>query len=134
MRNCADRLLALAVVALHLVSCAGCGSGPVALAPMAPAKGKVIYKGKPLTVGTVRFEPEGVGRMASGKLQPDGTFVLSTLKEGDGAAIGHHRVYVTDVDKALAKDRSFKKFMGAPSSRIEADVDAEHPEHTIELK
>ncbi len=134
MRNCASKLLVVALTASLLVPCGGCGSGEVALAPMAPAKGRVTYKGKPLTVGTVRFEPEGRGRMASGKLQSDGTFVLSTLKDGDGAAIGHHRVYITEVDKSLAKDRAFKKYMGAVTSKLEADVDAEHPEHPFDLK
>ena len=62
----------------------GCGSGQVAVAPLVPVKGKVTYKGKALTVGNVRFEPDGYGRMATGKLQSDGTFVLSTTKKEMG--------------------------------------------------
>ena len=134
MRYRPSHLLATSFVALFLVLCVGCGSGTVAIAPMAPAKGKVTYKGKPLSVGTVRFEPEGVGRMASGKLQSDGSFEMSTLKEGDGAAIGVHRVYITGVDKALAKDRAFKKYMFAASSGLETEVSAEKPEHSFDLK
>ncbi len=133
MRNRADMLLVVALAALCLLPCAGCGSGSVPLAPIVPVKGKVTYKGKPITEGTVRFEPE-YGRMATGKLQPDGTFVLTTLKDGDGAAIGHHRVFITDVDKSLAKDRAFKKYMGAASSKVEVNVDAEHTEFPLELK
>ena len=134
MRNRAFRLLASAVAGLWLIPCGGCGSGTVARGPMVPVKGKVTYKGKPMTVGTVRFEPDGYGRMASGKIQPDGTFVLNTLKEGDGVAIGHHRVFVTDVEKSLTKDRNFKKYMGAATSKVEVDVDSEHTEFPLDLK
>ena len=95
----------------------------------------MTYKGQPLTMGIVTFEPDGYGRMATGKLQSDGTFILSTLKDGDGAAVGHHRVFVTDVDKSLAKDRAFKKYTRAriPPS-LTADVDAEKTEFTFDLK
>jgi hypothetical protein len=134
MCNLSRRLIAITMVAVCLVPVGGCGSGGVAVTPLVPVKGKVTYKGKPLTVGTVRFEPDGYGRMASGKLQSDGTFVLSTLKDGDGAAVGHHRVYVTDVDKSLAQDRAFKKYSGAASSKVEVDVDAEHTDFPLDLK
>ncbi len=70
----------------------------------------MTYKGKPLDKGVVRFEPEVTARMASGNLQADGTYVLSTLKEGDGVVAGTHKVYVTGVDTNLAKDRAFKKY------------------------
>ena len=87
--------------------------GQGALPSLIPVKGKVTYKGQPLTTGTVRFEPDGYGRMASGKLQSDGTYVLSTLKEADGVVAGTHRVFITDLDKKLANDRAFKKYTQA---------------------
>ncbi len=87
-----------------------------------------------MTKGTVRFEPDGYGRMASGKLQSDGTFVLSTLKDGDGVVAGHHRVFVSDVDKSLAKDRAFKKYTLATTSKAEVDVDPEHTEFNFDFK
>lgn len=134
MWNGSRRSRAMTLAVLFLVACGGCGSGTVTLATLVPVKGKVTYKGKPLSMGTVRFEPDGYGRMASGKLQSDGTFVLSTLKDGDGAAVGHHRVFLTDVDKSLAKDRDFKKFTGAVTSKLEVDVNSEHTDFPLDLK
>ena len=79
--------------------CSGCGAnGAGTLPQLLPVKGKVTFKGQPLTVGTVRFEPDDYGRPATGKLQSDGTFVLSTLKDADGVVPGHHRVTITNVD------------------------------------
>jgi hypothetical protein len=112
----------------------GCGFSAGSLAALVPAKGKVTYKGKPLSQGTIRFEPDGYGRMATGKLQSDGTFVLSTLKEGDGVVAGVHKVFITDLDKTLAKDRAFKKYMQSGSSGLTADVSPENTEFTFDLK
>ena len=88
-----------------------------------PVKGKVTYKGKPLTKGTITFEPDGYGRMASGELQSDGTFVLTTLKEGDGVVAGDHRVSITGVDKTLAKDALATKYASPNTSKLEVEVD-----------
>jgi hypothetical protein len=69
----------------------GCGAGSAALAPV---KGKVAFKGSPLTSGTVVFIPETApGTLAIAEIQPDGTF---TLRTGDnlGAVLGHHRVTI----------------------------------------
>jgi hypothetical protein len=56
----------------------------------------VTLDGKPLPSGYV-VVPTARGRMASGKIQLDGTFVLSTYEEGDGAQVGTHPVVVNEV-------------------------------------
>jgi hypothetical protein len=104
------------------------------MAPLVSVKGKVTYKGQPLTTGIIRFEPDGYGRMATGKIQSDGSFVLSTLKEGDGVVAGAHKVFITDVDKTLAKDRVFKKYMVASDTGLVAEVSPEKTEFTFDLK
>jgi len=119
--------------ALLLGACSGCGTGAAALPTLVPVKGKVTYKGQPLTQGIVRFEPDGYGRMATGKLQSDGTFVLSTLKDADGVVAGHHRVFITDVDKSLAKDRGFQKYQRASEKGLTADVSPEKTEFPFDL-
>src|SRR5271165_2392317 len=95
-----DYGIKLAMAAAMLFGlCSGCGAqGSGTLAPLLQVKGKIFFKGQPLTTGTVRFEPDDFGRPASGKLQSDGTFVLTTLKEGDGVVAGHHRVSITNPD------------------------------------
>ena len=75
-----------------------------------PVKGKVTLKGQPLTTGTIRFEPDDFGRPASGKLQSDGTFVLSTPKEGDGVVPGHHRVSITNIGPKSKEGALPKKY------------------------
>jgi len=75
----------------------GCGGGRAAVEP---AKGKVVCGGNPVTVGSVTFVPIGepdseTGRPAIGAVGPDGTFVLTTYEEGDGAIVGKHRVEYT---------------------------------------
>jgi hypothetical protein len=100
------------------------------IAPLVSVKGKVTYKGQPLTKGVIRFEPSGYGRAASGKLQSDGTYVLSTLKDGDGVVAGKHTVYLTDIDAKLGKDRAFRKAM----LDLTAEVSPEKNEFTFDLK
>jgi hypothetical protein len=62
--------------------------------PTLPVEGKVVYQGKPLTFGEVLFQPDA-GPVASGKIQSDGTFRLSTYRNGDGAVPGVYRVEIT---------------------------------------
>jgi hypothetical protein len=68
----------------------GCGSRRPATAPV---EGKVVYRGKPLEFGSVLFQPDA-GPPARGAIQADGTFHLSTHRDGDGAVLGVHRVQV----------------------------------------
>lgn len=86
--------VALSVFAALL---SGCGGGEY---DTAPVTGTVTFNGRPVTTGQIRFVPQGespdavlTGKPAQGKVQSDGTFVLTTYEEGDGAVIGKHRVY-----------------------------------------
>lgn len=78
----------------------GCGSsGP----EMASVRGKVTYKGQPVTKGTVSFQstaPEG-GRNATGTINPDGTYTLQTENPGDGAQLGDYRVAISARDDVI---------------------------------
>jgi hypothetical protein len=128
------RFSLLAVGALFLVPCWGCGAGGGAVTSLVPVKGKVTYKGRPLTSGVVHFEPDGYGRPATGKLQPDGSYTLGTLKEGDGVVAGEHLVTVGGFDKSLASDRNLKKYGSRRDSGLTAEVDADHTEFNFDLK
>jgi len=125
--------IALAVV--FLIPCWGCGNSVGGPQPtLLAVKGKVTYKGQPVTKGIVRFEPDGYGRMASGELQSDGTFVLATLKPGDGVVAGEHQVTIDGFDKSLAKDRALRKYGGRNTSGLTAAVSPEKTEFTFDLK
>jgi hypothetical protein len=90
------RCIILASLCFALAPLAGCGSdGTTAI----PIRGEVFYKGAPLRdvpQGLVHYLPKtGEGRQASGRLQPDGTFVLTTFKNADGVVPGEYDIVVT---------------------------------------
>jgi hypothetical protein len=66
---------------------------------LARVTGKVSYKGKALDKGEVIFTPEkdkggASGLVATGKIESDGTFTLTTFDTDDGAILGQHVVTV----------------------------------------
>ncbi len=71
----------------------GCSSNSDEL-PTGEVYGKVTYKGKILPSGSVTFIPDGPGKAAAGEIQEDGTYVMTTYSEGDGATVGSHKVMV----------------------------------------
>jgi hypothetical protein len=87
-----------------------------------------------LTKGIVRFEPDGYGRMATGELQADGTFVLTTFEKGDGAVVGQHKVFVTGTSSNPRKELVPKKYTTPENSKLTADVDQDHAEFNYDLQ
>ena len=53
--------------------------------------------GRRATFGTVEFKAEDGGQIASGRIEQDGSFRLSTFGDGDGAVAGRHRAIVVQV-------------------------------------
>jgi hypothetical protein len=90
-----DRFAWLIVILCMSLCLAGCGGQSQ---PMHPVKGKVLYKnsGEPLPAGgTITFESASPPYLrATGRIEPDGSFELSTLDVGPGAPEGEHRVRV----------------------------------------
>jgi hypothetical protein len=86
------------IFTIFLIS--GCG-GDSSLPKTAKVKGTVTYKGKPLAGGQISFIPEAGseaaknGQPASGQINADGTFTLTTFNTGDGALLGAHKVIVS---------------------------------------
>ncbi|MEX0641324.1 MAG: hypothetical protein WD468_01415 [Pirellulales bacterium] len=61
----------------------------------AAVSGTVTLDGKPYTQGgSILFQPRPRGKMATGRIQDNGTFELSTYSEGDGAVVGEHKVAI----------------------------------------
>ncbi|MBI1247564.1 hypothetical protein GC197_06915 [bacterium] len=83
----------LTFVTSLLVS-AGCGESRSAVVK---TSGQIFIDGEPLTFkgnGTIRVVPYD-GDYATGRINPeDGTFTLTTFKEGDGVVPGSHPVCV----------------------------------------
>lgn len=91
------------VVALVLATSFGCSGSH---ADLAPVSGVVRLDGNPVTSGRVTFWPES-GRNASGAIHSDGTFVLGTYDDGDGASVGLHRIAITGVGQGAPQRPNF---------------------------
>ena len=59
--------------------------------------------GKPLANVGVTFLPEGTGPIATANTDENGEFNLRTVKPGDGAPIGTHRVVVGAAEEGPRK-------------------------------
>jgi hypothetical protein len=99
----------------------GCGGGNER--EVAPVSGVVTIDGKPLDHGTVMFVPS-VGQSAKGIINPDGSYVMTTYSNGDGAPVGENRVMV---DAAIRGKGSKDDLLGmaiieSPIPREYADV------------
>jgi hypothetical protein len=91
------RILAWSAVALATVGLAGCGGsgGP----EMARVYGMVTYNGKPVTQGTISFQPTDPanGAPATGIIESDGSYRIQTTEPGDGARLGSYTVAIRSV-------------------------------------
>jgi hypothetical protein len=106
------RLIVRSAAVVGLALTAGCGSST-----MAPVKGRVTFKGRPVAEAYVTFSPgprfdgdKEPGKPATGQTTADGQFVLSTYKPYDGALIGKHRVVVFLDDTNPTKCKRNKRF------------------------
>ena len=82
-----------AVAAVLLLGGMGCGQ-------TYKINGKVTLDGQPVAGAQVRFIPRGdTGRSAVGFTGKDGTFTLTTVKQGDGALKGEYKVTVSKLSE-----------------------------------
>ncbi len=88
--NCVALILLMAVLAALTATATGCGKRARDLSPVT---GKVTYRGQPLRFGAVSLHPES-GQHATAAIQPDGSFELSTPKEGAGVPVGKCQVRI----------------------------------------
>jgi hypothetical protein len=88
------------LIVVTLIGCGGSGAKETA-----EVKGTVTLNGKPLPGSAgVMFEPIGGGKMATGSVQSDGSFVLKTYEDGDGAIVGKHRASVSPTIPFVSED------------------------------
>jgi hypothetical protein len=90
---------------LLAVVTAGCNGAPSppAQPPVYPVTGKVYLGGTPVRYGRIHLEPINPGRGVNcwGNIGPDGTFVLRTFADGDGAAVGDYYVWIEPYNLAI---------------------------------
>jgi hypothetical protein len=125
-------------VALVLIVLGGCAERKY------PVVGKVVFKdGTPLPGGMIVFSPLDpschVG--ARGYIRPDGTFELSTEKEGDGSLQGRYQVLVRPPSQGRGEDDPRRnislidlRYTRFETSGIEVEVKPGRNELTIEVE
>jgi hypothetical protein len=65
-----------------------------------PVTGRVTYKGMAIQRGTVLFSPlDAKLPPARGVIEADGSYRLTTFRDGDGAVAGEHRVIVNALEE-----------------------------------
>ncbi len=130
---------------IWLLGCGGSDS-PETVA----VSGSVTYQGSPLTNGKVMFNPvdSQVGRVAHGQINEDGSFVLSTYHDGDGARPGDYNVSIvsyTPGSGGLEKDRELglsisdtsaipEKYNDPKTSGITISVESGRPQTDLTLE
>jgi len=99
IRRC-HRMWTRCLIGLAVVAVCGCwasGQKETAL-----VRGTVTLDGKAFTQGgMILFQPESSAKMATGLIQPDGSFVLTTYSSGDGATIGKHSAAIMPAQKIV---------------------------------
>ena len=120
------------------VALSGCGSEK-----LAKVAGTVVHKRMPVTGGTLIFSPMGKtnpGRPASAEINPDGTFVLGTVRTTDGALVGRHRVTFTPPPQQLTEEqRSNPNYIAPPPAYMgltpkTAEVEIKTGDNNIEIE
>jgi hypothetical protein len=95
--------------AILLVTIAGCArSNPHCIA----VSGQVTYQGKQVKAGMIAFTRleqaagGGLVRPATADLQADGSYAMTTFREGDGALPGEYAVSIVSFDYSGKRDES----------------------------
>jgi hypothetical protein len=146
------RMLRSLVAGLGLVlALVGCSHDPN-MPKLGKVHGKVTYKGQPLDGGHIVFNPATgkggeSGQVATGEINSDGTYEMTTFNTGDGAILGQHIVTVTfqkgempkpdeysRINYVLPKNVTPTKYAAADKSPLRCTVGEGNNEFNIELK
>lgn len=133
-------LLALFALVAGLTGCGQTGSEY----NVAPVTGKIIFNGQPVKGGSITLRPiaavEGksgiTGKPASGAVGEDGTFVLSTYGENDGAVVGKHQITfmpLTVGAESYTDKPAASPYLGLVPKEKEVEIKAGPNDITIEL-
>ncbi len=118
-----------------LLPALGCGSRHPERAKVYPARGEVLFNGKPATGAVVRLHaPEGASILALGTVLTDGSFALTTYESGDGAPAGRYRVSVSWRRQALEEGQEGPplippRYFSPESSGLEVEIKADPENH-----
>jgi hypothetical protein len=144
-RCCAASFFAMGAVAAILSTASGCGNKQFSTVPV---EGVVRYQGKPLKFGAVVFQPD-VGPPALGRIEPDGTFRLTSYGDKPGAILGVHRVAISCYERDAplppgvpprtekmgpGKQLIPPRYFSPQTSRIQVEVKSQNKPFEFDLK
>jgi hypothetical protein len=131
-------------VTIVSVACSGCEKKGLQVVPV---HGRVTMKGQPLTHGDVSFNPltksdKTPFKIATGRINPDGTYSLSTLAKDDGAMPGEYAVTIIYAEKRKSSDPleyappllTPEKYVKAEATPLRASVPAGSSPMTLDFK
>jgi hypothetical protein len=113
------KLVFISVTTLGFFGLAGCSRDPnIAGRPkLVPARGHITHDGKPLAGAHITFINTALNRSAHAISDSDGSFVLSTFDDKDGAVPGKQLVSVSKVEMLHKLDPSIDRTtMKAPKN------------------
>ena len=113
------RFLSALVTALLVVGC-GRSDGP----QTAPVKGTLTMAGKPLANVSVTFLPTQRGPIATGNTNENGEFILTTVRPGDGAPIGSHKVALGAAEEGQKRPAIPDRYGRPDTTDLTAEVKA----------
>jgi hypothetical protein len=137
MRCPGRRWLPTAAACLVLLGLAGCGGNRTY-----PVHGKLFYDdGQPireLAGATITFTSAQLGKSATGMIQSDGSFQLTTLRPNDGAYPGTYQVMITQPHPNAERRETRKPAVDVAyeypqRSKLEATVEPKDNEFTFKL-
>jgi hypothetical protein len=127
---------------LFLAATLGCSTGP----KLYPVHGKVVYAdGSPMLGGAIMFEAvdNPLKIMSQGTIDNEnGTFTLTTYKDGDGAMAGAYRVIIrgrrsnpkSEVVDPVTIGQVHPRFMSFDTSGLEYTVEPKKNEFVITIE
>lgn len=123
------RFLPVAVLTFAIL---GCGpAGP----KTARVSGTITLEGKPLPKVGVTFLPTKKGPIATGNTDENGQFTLTTVRKGDGAPIGSHKVTIGAAEEGQKLPNIAERYGNPHTTNLIADVKAgEKNTFTFDLK
>jgi hypothetical protein len=125
--------MALGLALVSIIGLSGCGRNEFRVARTA---GVIECNGKPVSGGVVFFSPVAssdkslTGKPASGDVDADGSFVLTTYHDDDGAIVGRHKVTYSP---PVSDDPQAPRCECAGAAPVEVEVEPGENDITVEL-
>jgi hypothetical protein len=107
-----------------------------------PVEGQVVFENdapaNELAGSSITFEIKDKNVSATGTIKPDGTFLVGTFTDNDGAPPGKHRVVITPPPQKIDEPRQppliAKKYESFDTSGLAADIEAKANKITIKVQ